>query len=292
MTPVDRHHGWLLVGVRARMPVTALVLAVTVLLPLAGQGARAAVLPAANREPPDVVGMTLPEAQTLIQQQWYPRFTPTIRVAPDLPRAGAARGRPGRRAARGAVPRGQQRDRPRRHHRPHRGVGRRRPRGSHPRRGPAAGRRPGPHAQGHRHRPGRPAGPRRRNPRSLRHHGAGGARAAATRGHPDPADPERGATARSPRRPSRTRRRSPSTASRPRGWGGRWVRSSSPSCCSGCGRCGRCARVAHRATRPRHLRCGSSPAPTRPRSSRCTRRPPTPSCWCRSCPAPTWAASP
>ena len=85
MTPVDRQHGWLLAGVRARMPVTALVLAVTVLLPLAGQGARAAVLPAANREPPDVVGMTLPEAQTLIQQQWYPRFTPTIRVVPDLP---------------------------------------------------------------------------------------------------------------------------------------------------------------------------------------------------------------
>ena len=85
MTPVDRHHGWLLVGVRIRMPVTALVLAVTVLLPLAGQGARAAVLPAANREPPVVVGMTLPEAQTLIQQQWYPRFTPTIRVVPDLP---------------------------------------------------------------------------------------------------------------------------------------------------------------------------------------------------------------
>ena len=85
MTPVDRHHGWSLAGVRARMPVTALVLAVTVLLPLAGQGARAAVLPAANREPPDVVGMALPEAQTLIQQQWYPRFTPTIRVTPELP---------------------------------------------------------------------------------------------------------------------------------------------------------------------------------------------------------------
>ena len=85
MTPVDRHHGWCLVGVRARMAVTVLALAVTVLLPLAGQGARAAVLPAANREPPDVVGMTLPEAQTLIQQQWYPRFTPTIRVVPDLP---------------------------------------------------------------------------------------------------------------------------------------------------------------------------------------------------------------
>lgn len=85
MTPVDRHHGWLLAGVRARMPVTALVLAVTVLLPLAGQGARAAELPAANREPPDVVGLTLPDAQALIQQQWYPRFTPTIRVTPDLP---------------------------------------------------------------------------------------------------------------------------------------------------------------------------------------------------------------
>jgi hypothetical protein len=85
MTPVDRHHGWLLAGVRARMPVTALVLAVTVLLALAGQGARATVLPAANREPPDVVGMALPEAQTVIQQQRYPRFTPTIRVAPELP---------------------------------------------------------------------------------------------------------------------------------------------------------------------------------------------------------------
>lgn len=85
MTPVDRHHGWLLAGVRARMPVTALVLAVAVLLPLAGQGARAAVLPAANREPPEVVGMTLSAAQTLIQQQWYPRFTPTIRVVPPLP---------------------------------------------------------------------------------------------------------------------------------------------------------------------------------------------------------------
>ena len=85
--------------------------------------------------------------------------------------------------------------------------------------------------------------------------------------------------------------RSPSTASRPRGRGGGWVRSWSCSGCSGCGRCGRCARVAHRSTRPRHLTCGSSPAPTRPRSSRCTRRPPTQSCWCRSCPAPTSAAS-
>ena len=56
MTPVERHHGWLLDGVRARMPVTALLLAVTVLLPLAGQGARAAVLPAANREPPTSSG--------------------------------------------------------------------------------------------------------------------------------------------------------------------------------------------------------------------------------------------
>jgi beta-lactam-binding protein with PASTA domain len=41
---------------------------------------------AGRREPPDVVGLTLPEARTLIQQQWYPgvrSFAPTIRVLPD-----------------------------------------------------------------------------------------------------------------------------------------------------------------------------------------------------------------
>lgn len=71
-----------------RMPggTAVLALAVSLLLPTALPGAaHAAMVPAANREPPNVVGMTLPEAQALIQQQWYPRFTPTIRVTPELP---------------------------------------------------------------------------------------------------------------------------------------------------------------------------------------------------------------
>ncbi|HYN66776.1 MAG TPA: PASTA domain-containing protein [Ornithinibacter sp.] len=75
-------------GRRIQGAAAALALALSILLlPVAAPAAAsAAMLPAANREPPNVVGLPLPEAQALIQEQWYPRFTPTIRVEPDLPK--------------------------------------------------------------------------------------------------------------------------------------------------------------------------------------------------------------
>ena len=85
MTRVDGRRRWVPTTAASRMPVAAFVLAVAVLLPLVPQAARAGVLPRANREPPSVVGMTLPEAQAAIAEQWYPRFAPTVRVVPDLP---------------------------------------------------------------------------------------------------------------------------------------------------------------------------------------------------------------
>lgn len=76
---------------RASAFVTAaLLLALTVVV-LPGSchaAARASVVAAQHREPPTVVGLTLPEAQTRIEQQWYPgptSFKPTIKVTPDIP---------------------------------------------------------------------------------------------------------------------------------------------------------------------------------------------------------------
>lgn len=72
---------------RSARPVTVAALLAALVVVLATGGAALASGPAAAapRQPPNVVGLTLPEAQTLILQQWYPRFTPTIRVTPDLP---------------------------------------------------------------------------------------------------------------------------------------------------------------------------------------------------------------
>src|SRR5215207_2074147 len=37
---------------------------------------------AERREPPDVRGLTLPEASARIQDEWYPDYAPTIRLDP------------------------------------------------------------------------------------------------------------------------------------------------------------------------------------------------------------------
>ena len=69
---------------------SAILLALTVVV-LPGSrhdAARASVVAAQHREPPTVVGLTLPEAQTRIEQEWYPGdtgFKLTIRVTPDIP---------------------------------------------------------------------------------------------------------------------------------------------------------------------------------------------------------------
>lgn len=76
---------------RASALVTAaLLLALTVVV-LPGSrhdAALASVVAAQRQEPPTVVGLTLREAQSRIEQEWYPGptgFKPTIRVTPNIP---------------------------------------------------------------------------------------------------------------------------------------------------------------------------------------------------------------
>src|SRR5918995_337482 len=45
----------------------------------------ASVVTSERREPPDVRGLTLPEASTRIQDEWYPDYTPTIELDPEIP---------------------------------------------------------------------------------------------------------------------------------------------------------------------------------------------------------------
>ena len=47
--------------------------------------ATSGLVTAERREPPDVRGLTLPEASERIQDEWYPDYTPTIELDPEIP---------------------------------------------------------------------------------------------------------------------------------------------------------------------------------------------------------------
>ena len=71
--------------VLATIAAVVTVLAVGAIPAAPAVAATFSLVTAERREPPDVRGLTLPEASARIQDEWYPDYTPTIELDPEIP---------------------------------------------------------------------------------------------------------------------------------------------------------------------------------------------------------------
>ena len=75
-----------------RMSLVAALLLLALALPTSLAASAGAAAVAEPRQPPDVVGTTLDQARSRIEQEWYPGFTPTVLLTPDVPEQVAPEG--------------------------------------------------------------------------------------------------------------------------------------------------------------------------------------------------------